>query len=167
MNACVRIIGIDPGLRRTGWGVIESDGHRLAYVASGTVVSVPRDALAGRLVQLFEGLNEILADWTPAEAAVENTFVNKDAAATLKLGQARGIALVSPALAGLNVSEYAPNMVKKTVVGTGHAGKDQIRAMIAHLLPKASPQNEDEADALAIAITHAHHRSWAKLEAAE
>ncbi len=167
MNRSVRIIGIDPGLRRTGWGVIESDGHRLAYVASGTVVSAARDTLAERLVQLFEGINTVLAAWSPGEAAVENTFVNKDAAATLKLGQARGIALVSPALAGLPVSEYAPNMVKKTVVGTGHAGKDQIRAMIGHLLPKAEPDGEDEADALAIAITHAHHRSWTKLEAAE
>ncbi len=167
MNSSVRIIGIDPGLRRTGWGVIESDGHRLAYVASGTVVSIAKDTLAERLVQLFEGMNTVLAAWVPAEAAVENTFVNKDAGATLKLGQARGIALVSPALAGLPVSEYAPNMVKKTVVGTGHAGKDQIRAMIGHLLPRATPDSEDEADALAIAITHAHHRTRASLEAAE
>ena len=167
MNSSVRIIGIDPGLRRTGWGVIESDGHRLAYVASGTVVSIAKDTLAERLVQLFEGMNAVLAAWMPAEAAVENTFVNKDAGATLKLGQARGIALVSPALAGLPVSEYAPNMVKKTVVGSGHAGKDQIRAMIGHLLPRATPDSEDEADALAIAITHAHHRAWASLEAAE
>ncbi len=167
MNSSVRIIGIDPGLRRTGWGIIRSDGHRLAYIASGTVVSVAGDGLAERLVQLFEGINAVLAAWTPAEAAVENTFVNKDAAATLKLGQARGIALVSPALAGLPVSEYAPNMVKKTVVGTGHAGKDQIRAMIGHLLPKAAPESDDEADALAIAITHAHHRTRARLEAAE
>ena len=98
---------------------------------------------------------------------MENTFVNKDAAATLKLGQARGIALVAPALAGLVVAEYAPNMVKKTVVGAGHAGKEQIGAMIGHLLPKARPESEDEADALAIAITHAHHRSWKVLEAAE
>ena len=167
MSTSVRIIGIDPGLRRTGWGVIESDGHRLGYIASGTVVSQAQDALATRLVQLFEGLNMVLSSWSPGEAAVENTFVNKDAGATLKLGQARGIALVSPALIGLPVSEYAPNMVKKTVVGAGHAGKDQIRAMIGHLLPKANPESEDEADALAIAITHAHHRSWAKLEAAE
>ena len=167
MNSSVRIIGIDPGLRRTGWGVIESDGHRLAYIASGTVVSVAKDTLAERLVQLFEGVNAVLAAWMPTEAAVENTFVNKDAAATLKLGQARGIALVSPALAGLPVSEYAPNMVKKTVVGSGHAGKEQIRAMIGHLLPRVTPDSEDEADALAIAITHAHHRTRASLEAAE
>lgn len=167
MQHGVRIIGIDPGLRRTGWGVIESDGHRLSFVASGAVTSDAKRELAGRLVELFEGLSRVLGTWDPDEAAVENTFVNKDASATLKLGQARGIALVTPALRGLVVAEYAPNMVKKTVVGAGHADKQQIRAMIGHLLPKANPQSEDEADALAIAITHAHHRSWAKLEAAE
>jgi len=167
LNSPVRIIGIDPGLRRTGWGVIESDGNRLKFVAGGAVTSDARRELAYRLVALFEGLSQVLAAWDPAEAAVENTFVNKDASATLKLGQARGIALVTPALANLSVAEYAPNMVKKTVVGAGHAGKEQIRAMIGHLLPKASPQSEDEADALAIAITHAHHRKWKVLEAAE
>lgn len=167
MQKTIRIIGIDPGLRRTGWGVIESDGHRLAYVASGLVTSDGKTELAHRLVSLFEGLSGILAEWSPQEAAVENTFVNKDAAATLKLGQARGVALIAPALSGLAVAEYAPNMVKKTVVGAGHAGKEQIGAMIGYLLPKASPQSEDEADALAIAITHAHHRMRARLEAAE
>ncbi len=167
MQYSVRIIGIDPGLRRTGWGVIESDGHRLSYVASGTVTSDAKAELAHRLVALFEGLSQVLSEWDPMEAAVESTFVNKDATATLKLGQARAIALVTPALANLTVAEYAPNMVKKSVVGAGHAGKDQIRAMIGHLLPKADPQSEDEADALAIAITHAHHRSWKVLEAAQ
>lgn len=167
MQSRIRIIGIDPGLRKTGWGVIESDGHRLSYIASGTVTSSAKGELAHRLVELFVGLSEVLSTWDPVEAAVENTFVNKDATATLKLGQARGIAMVTPALSGLAVAEYAPNMVKKTVVGAGHAGKEQIAAMIGHLLPKASPKTEDEADALAIAITHAHHRSWAKLEAAE
>lgn len=167
MQDFIRIIGIDPGLRRTGWGVIESDGHRLGYLASGVVTSDGGAALAQRLVALFEGLGHVLARWAPAEAAVESTFVNKDAAATLKLGQARGIALVAPALVGLAVAEYAPNMVKKTVVGTGHGGKEQIRAMIGHLLPKARPDSEDEADALAIAVTHAHHRAWKVLEAAE
>ncbi len=167
LNSSIRIIGIDPGLRHTGWGVIESDGNRLGYIASGTVTSKARAQLAHRLLELFEGLSQVLSQWEPAEAAVENTFVNKDASATLKLGQARGIALVTPALSGLTVAEYAPNQVKKTVVGAGHAGKEQIAAMIGHLLPKASPQTEDEADALAIAITHAHHRSWKVLEAAE
>lgn len=164
MNSPIRIIGIDPGLRRTGWGVIESDGHKLSYVASGAVTSDAKAELAFRLVELFEGLSQVLGIWDPVEAAVECTFVNKDASATLKLGQARGIALVTPALANLTVAEYAPNMVKKTVVGAGHAGKEQIRAMIGHLLPKANPKSEDEADALAIAITHAHHRSWVKLK---
>jgi crossover junction endodeoxyribonuclease RuvC len=167
LQSPVRIIGIDPGLRRTGWGVIESDGHRLTYIASGLVTSDAKAALAHRLVQLFEGLSGILSTWEPAEAAVENTFVNKDATATLKLGQARGIAMVAPALIGLVVAEYAPNEVKKTIVGAGHAGKEQIGAMIGHLLPKASPRSEDEADALAVAITHAHYRSWKVLEAAE
>lgn len=167
LQTSIRIIGIDPGLRRTGWGVIESDGNRLGYVASGTVTSQAKADLARRLVDLFEGLTHVLSTWHPMEAAVENTFVNKDAAATLKLGQARGIALLAPALTGLSVAEYAPNMVKKTVVGSGHAGKAQIIAMIGHLLPKARPETEDEADALAIAITHAHHRVWKVLEAAE
>ncbi|MFQ5626720.1 MAG: crossover junction endodeoxyribonuclease RuvC [Methyloligellaceae bacterium] len=167
MQHGVRIIGIDPGLRRTGWGVIESDGHRLSFAGSGVVTSHGKAELAHRLLELFEGLSAVLAAWGPEEAAVENSFVNKDAAATLKLGQARGIALVAPALCGLAVAEYAPNQVKKTVVGAGHAGKQQIRAMIGHLLPKACPQSEDEADALAVAITHAHHRKWKALEAAE
>lgn len=167
MQHSVRIIGIDPGLRRTGWGVIESDGHRLVYVASGAVTSDAKGELAHRLVALFEGLSQVLGTWRPEEAAVENTFVNQNAAATLKLGQARGIALVTPALAHLTVAEYAPNMVKKTVVGAGHAGKQQIRAMIGHLLPKARPESDDEADALAVAITHAHHRKWKALEAAQ
>lgn len=167
MQQPVRIIGIDPGLRRTGWGVVDSDGHRLVHVAGGLITSNAKAGLAERLVELFEGLSSVLAEWAPTEAAVEATFVNRDATATLKLGQARGVALVAPALSGLAVAEYAPNQVKKTVVGAGHAGKEQIRAMIGHLLPKASPQSEDEADALAIAITHAHHRRWAVMEAAE
>lgn len=158
MSRAIRIIGIDPGLRRTGWGVIESDGHRLAYLASGLVVSDAGADLAPRLLALFEGLREALAAWAPEEAAVESTFVNKDAAATLKLGQARGIAMLAPALGGLAVAEYAPNMVKKAVVGAGHGGKAQVRAMIGHLLPQARPESEDAADALAVAVTHAHHR---------
>jgi crossover junction endodeoxyribonuclease RuvC len=161
----IRIIGIDPGLRRTGWGVIESDGARLAYIACGTVTSDAALPLSARLAMLFEGLSGVLTLWTPAEAAVEETFVNRDAHATLKLGQARGIALLAPARAGLSVAEYAPNMVKKTVVGSGHAEKTQIRAMIGFLLPKADPGSDDAADALAIAITHAHHRKSASLKA--
>jgi crossover junction endodeoxyribonuclease RuvC len=155
----LRILGIDPGLRRTGWGVIEADGNRLAFVACGTVLSDERQALARRLVALHDGLTEVVARYGPDEAAVEATFVNKDAAATLKLGQARGIALLVPARAGLPVGEYAPNLVKKTIVGSGHAEKQQIRLMVKILLPKSDARTDDAADALAIALTHANHRS--------
>jgi crossover junction endodeoxyribonuclease RuvC len=145
----VRIIGIDPGLVRTGWGVIDFDGVRLTYVASGTVRPRTDAELADRLAALFSGLESVVARWRPEEAAVEQTFVNRDAHATLKLGHARGVALLIPARAGLSVAEYAPNAVKKTVVGSGHAEKTQIRAMIGFLLPKASPDTADAADALA------------------
>ena len=160
----VRIIGIDPGLRRMGWGVIDISGTRLSHIASGTVKSDADAELCNRLAALFAGLDEILDSWKPEEAAVEETFVNRDAHATLKLGQARGIALLAPARAGLAVAEYPPNVVKKTVTGSGHADKGQIRAMIEFLLPKAKPDSADAADALAIAITHAHHRNAAKLK---
>jgi len=158
MAAPVRIIGIDPGLRQTGWGIIECDGPRLSYLASGTVASESTRALSERLLQLYEGLAVVYRQWHPDEAAVEQTFVNRDASATLKLGHARGIALLVPAGSGVGVAEYAPNMVKKTVVGAGHADKAQIRVMVGHLLPRAKPDSEDAADALAVAITHAHHR---------
>jgi crossover junction endodeoxyribonuclease RuvC len=161
----IRIIGIDPGLRRTGWGVIDSDGARLVYVACGSVVSDDAESLGERLRQLFDGLSEVLARLQPLEAAIEQTFVNRDASATLKLGQARGIAMLAPALLGLRIAEYAPNAVKKTVVGAGHGDKGQIRAMVKCLLPRAVPDSADAADALAIAITHAHSRGWAALEA--
>lgn len=163
MTAGVRIIGIDPGLQRTGWGVIESEGGRLGYVASGTICSNRNETLAERLATLFDGLCAVFDNWAPKEAAVEQTFVNRDARATLKLGQARGIALLVPARAGLPVAEYAPNAVKKSVVGSGHADKTQIRAMINVLLPRATPDTDDAADALAIAVTHAHHRGAAAL----
>lgn len=158
MTHCVRIIGIDPGLRRTGWGVIESEGSALRFLASGTVTSAGKADLAARLMQLYRGLDDVLAMHKPDEAAVEATFVNKDAKATLKLGQARGIAMVVPALAGLDVAEYAPNQVKKTVIGAGHGDKVQIRMMVKLLMPKAVFDTDDAADALAIAICHAHHR---------
>jgi crossover junction endodeoxyribonuclease RuvC len=154
----IRIIGIDPGLRRTGWGVVTIAGNALSFVAAGTVIAPLDGALAGRLAALHGGLSEIVSAWAPDEAAVEQTFVNRDAAATLKLGQARGIALVVPALAGIAVAEYAPNAVKKTIVGVGHADKAQIRAMVRVLLPRAVFDGDDAADALAIAICHAHHR---------
>lgn len=155
----IRVLGIDPGLRRMGWGVIEVAGNRLSFIASGTVTSDNKKSLAERLVQLHDGLTRVVELQAPAESAVELTFVNKDAGATLKLGQARGIALLVPSLAGLTVAEYAPNLVKKTVVGTGHAEKTQIRAMVKVLMPKAVFDTDDAADALAIAICHAHHRN--------
>ena len=163
MRGAIRIVGIDPGLRRTGWGVIDTDGVKLGYVACGSVNSDKGGSLGERLRQLFDGLSEVLAQLAPVEAAIEQTFVNRDAAATLKLGQARGIAMLVPALHGLVIAEYAPNAVKKTVVGAGHSDKDQIRAMVKCLLPRATPDSADAADALAIAITHAHSRSWTRL----
>jgi crossover junction endodeoxyribonuclease RuvC len=156
--AAVRILGIDPGLRNMGWGVIEAEGSRLSFVACGTVKSDEKQDMAERLKHLFEQLSEIVRQYQPDEAAVEETFVNKDARATLKLGQARGIAMVVPALAGLSVGEYAPNLVKKTIVGSGHAEKGQIHLMVKVLLPKSDAKTPDAADALAIALTHAQHR---------
>src|SRR3954468_1347625 len=166
MAHAIRILGIDPGLRRTGWGLIACEGNRLIYLACGSVESNNKHSLAERLVTIHDGLARIVDEFRPAEAAVEATFVNKDAAATLKLGQARGVALLAPASAGVTVAEYAPNRVKKTIVGAGHAEKAQIRVMIGVLLPKADPKTHDAADALAIAICHAHHRKSAVLRAA-
>jgi crossover junction endodeoxyribonuclease RuvC len=159
----LRILGIDPGLRRTGWGVIETDGNRLAFVGCGSVEPPEGLPLASRLLAIHEGLAAVLGDFKPAEAAIEQTFVNKDGVATLKLGQARGVAMLAPAMFGISVAEYAPNQVKKTVVGAGHADKNQILVMLKILLPKAEPKSPDAADALAIAITHAHHRQSATL----
>jgi crossover junction endodeoxyribonuclease RuvC len=166
MARAIRILGIDPGLRRTGWGVIEADGNRLVYVACGSAETDDQASLAERLVSLHDALGRVVAEFQPDEAAVEATFVNKDASATLKLGQARGIALVVPAKAGVTVAEYAPNLIKKTIVGVGHCDKAQIRMMLGVLLPRAAPGSHDAADALAIAITHAHHRRSAVLKAA-
>ena len=159
----VRILGIDPGLRRTGWGVIETEGNRLMFVACGSVEPPDDWPLASRLLAIHEGLSAVLDEFRPLEAAVEQTFVNKDGVATLKLGQARGVAMLTPAKFGVSVAEYAPNQVKKTVVGAGHADKNQILAMLKILLPRAEPRSADAADALAIAITHAHHRQSALL----
>jgi crossover junction endodeoxyribonuclease RuvC len=162
----IRILGIDPGLRRTGWGVVDVAGNRLIFVACGCVETNERDDVAARLVAIHRGLARVLSEHRPQEAAVEATFVNKDAAATLKLGQARGIAMLVPAIAGVPVAEYAPNLVKKTIVGTGHGEKAQVRMMISVLLPKADPRSADAADALAIAVCHAHHRQSAVLKLA-
>ena len=166
-GTAIRIIGIDPGLRRTGWGIIESDGVRLGYVASGAIRSDSEEDLAYRLRELYEGLAGVIASFKPQEAAIEETFVNKDARATLKLGQARGMAMLAPAMKGLRVAEYPPNLIKKTVTGNGHGEKRQIQAMIGFLLPKAKFDSADEADALAIAICHAHHRTGSHMRAAQ
>ena len=166
MQEAIRILGIDPGLQRTGWGVVESLGSSLGFVAAGTVRTDPKADLATRLCQLHEGLSDIVHQHQPDEAAVEQTFVNKDAKATLKLGQARGIAMLVPALGGLGVAEYAPNQVKKTVIGVGHGDKAQIKLMVNMLLPKASFDSDDAADALAIAICHAHSRGVSQLKVA-
>jgi crossover junction endodeoxyribonuclease RuvC len=151
----MRVLGIDPGLRALGWGVIELAGGRLSHVANGTCRSDGTD-LAARLASLHAQLSDVFAIYRPTEAAVEQTFVNKDGAATLKLGQARGIALLVPAQFGLTVGEYAPNAVKKTVVGVGHAAKTQIAHMVRMQLPGVEIAGPDAADALAVAICHAH-----------
>lgn len=162
----MRLVGIDPGLRTTGWGVIEAVGNRLVHVANGRVTSDAAATMAERLVQLHDGLIAVLEKWRPEEAAVEETFVNTNPASTLKLGQARGIALLVPARLGLPVAEYAANAVKKAVVGAGHADKNQIQTMVKRLMPGVEFAGPDAADALAIAICHAHHsasrNAWAK-----
>ena len=166
MRRPIRILGIDPGLRRTGWGVVDVEGNRLSFVACGSVETNERLSLAERLVAIHQGLARVVDEFRPGEAAVEATFVNKDAAATLKLGQARGVALLVPGQAGIGVAEYAPNVVKKSIVGAGHGDKAQVRMMIGVLLPRADPRSEDAADALAVAVTHAHHRLSAILKVA-
>ena len=155
----VRILGLDPGLRRTGWGLVAVSGARLAHIAHGVIA--PKDSLpfAERLLILFEGIAAVIAEHAPDEAAVEETFVNTNASSTLKLGHARACCLIAPARAGLPVAEYAATVVKKAVVGTGGAEKDQIGFMIRRLLPSAGPTTADAADALAVAIAHAHHRT--------
>ncbi len=162
----IRILGIDPGLRNMGWGIVDSDGSRLMFVACGTIVSKPSSELAERLCQLHDGLMDVIQTHGPHEAAVEETFINRDPQSALKLGQARGIAMLAPARAGLPVGEYAANLIKKTVVGAGHAEKAQIAMMVRVLLPKSDAATPDAADALAVAICHAQHReSRARLKA--
>lgn len=166
MQQTIRIIGIDPGLRNMGWGIVDSLGSSLSFIGAGTIRSNAKDDLALRLCQLHDGLSEVLHQHMPHEAAVEQTFVNKDAKATLKLGQARGIAMLVPARSGLPVAEYAPNAVKKTVIGVGHGDKAQIKMMVNMLLPKAKYDSDDAADALAIAICHAHQRGHMEMKIA-
>jgi crossover junction endodeoxyribonuclease RuvC len=153
----IRLLGLDPGLRHTGWGVIDADGSRLRYVADGALHPNSDRPMAERLVELHDGLAKVIAEYRPREAAVEETFVNQNAASTLKLGLARGVALVVPALAGLAVAEYPANLIKKSVVGAGHADKTQVQMMVRRLLPGCLLASPDAADALAVAICHAHH----------
>ena len=167
----MRVLGLDPGLRHTGWGVIDVDGNRLTYVADG-VASAPSDLPLGeRLVMLFRQLGEVLERFRPDAAAVEETFVNKNASSTLKLGVARGVVLLAPAERGVPVAEYSANLVKKSVVGAGHAEKAQVQLMVRRLLPGCTVLKADAADALAVAICHAHYRAsriaWAAGAAAE
>jgi len=157
----IRILGLDPGLRRTGWGVIDVTGSRLAFVACGTILPPEQAPMGERLAHLHRELLGVIERFSPQEAAVEETFVNMNPSSTLKLGQARGVVLLAPAQMGLPVAEYAALLVKKSVVGAGRAEKAQVRMMIGILLPKAAPETEDASDALAVAVTHAHHRGAA------
>lgn len=162
----MRILGIDPGLRTLGWGIIDSQGARLSHVANGQIRSEGTE-LSVRLLSLYDQLQDVLRRFAPETAAVEQTFVNKDGAGTLKLGQARGIAMLVPAQAGLEIGEYAPNRVKKTVVGVGHADKAQVLHMVRLQLPGCEPAGPDAADALAIAICHAYYGPAAAIVARE
>jgi len=165
MNA-IRILGLDPGLRRTGWGVVIVEGARLSHVAHGVIAPADTLPLASRLLFLFEAITEVIARHRPDEAAVEETFMTANGASTLKLGHARAAAMIAPARAGLPVAEYAAKVVKKAVVGTGGADKQQVAFMIARLLPAAGAPTADAADALAVAIAHAHARTARRLGAA-
>ena len=152
----MRLIGLDPGLRNTGWGVVDVEGNRLTYVADGTVSPNSNQDLARRLRDLHEGLAQVLADFDPDEAAVEETFVNKNPGTTLRLGEARGVVVLAPALAGLPVAEYSANRIKKSIVGAGHAAKEQVQMMVGRILPGCQFSSPDAADAVAGAICHAH-----------
>lgn len=153
----MRVLGIDPGLEKTGWGVIDCEGARLMFVAAGVIKTNPALEVSQRLLLIDKGLSDIIHEWSPDAAAVEETFVNVNAASSLKLGQARGVALLAPARQGLSVAEYSANLVKKSVVGAGHAAKEQVGMMIKILLPACGNLTADAADALAVAICHAHH----------
>ncbi|MFC7474161.1 crossover junction endodeoxyribonuclease RuvC [Dankookia sp. GCM10030260] len=158
MHNSVRLLGLDPGLQHTGWGLVESAGSRLRHLGDGVISTDAAQPLAERLSVIYRGLVLLLEQWQPDEAAVEHTYVNKNPGAALKLGQARGVVLLAPALAGLPVAEYQAMEVKRAVVGTGHAEKPQVEAMVRRLLPGATIRRADAADALAVAICHAHHR---------
>ena len=152
----IRILGLDPGLGRMGWGVIDFSGTKLSHVAHGVIATRPSDELAFRLLALHGEVARIIAELRPGAIAVEQAFVHKDPSAALKLGHARAVALLAAAQAGLDIAEYAPNHIKKSVVGVGHAGKEQVLAMVRRLLPACGVESPDAADALACAIAHAH-----------
>jgi crossover junction endodeoxyribonuclease RuvC len=158
----MRVLGLDPGLRHTGWGIIDVDGNHLAHVADGVAHAATDQPLAMRLVSLFRQIGAVLERFLPDEAAVEETFVNRNAASTLKLGVARGVVLLAPAERGLPVAEYSANLIKKTVVGAGHAEKAQVQLMVRRILPGFAIGEADAADALAVAICHAHHAQTAR-----
>lgn len=166
MQKVRRILGLDPGLQRTGWGVIATDGNRLIHIANGVIATDSKQATPVRLACIDSGIAAVIGDHAPDEAAVEETFLNKNPGTTLKLGLARGVVLLTPARAGLAVAEYAAKEVKKSLVGYGSADKTQVAAMVTQLLPGANPANADAADALAVAICHAHASQvanrWAK-----
>lgn len=157
-TACSTILGIDPGLRHTGWGLVAQDGNRLSFIAAGRISPISTLPMASRLCHLAEELAKVVAQYQPTEAAIEETFVNKNALSALKLGQARGVAILTVAQSGITVAEYAANRIKQSVTGYGHADKNQIQAMVAMLLPSSGALVADAADALAVAIAHAHHR---------
>jgi crossover junction endodeoxyribonuclease RuvC len=159
MQGAIRILGLDPGLRRTGWGVVGVEGSRLIHIAHGVITPLATLPLASRLLDLFEAIAAVIVLYAPDEAAVEETFMTANGASTLKLGHARAAALIAPARAGLPVAEYAAKVVKKAVVGTGAADKHQVAFMVARLLPLAGAPTADAADALAVAIAHAHTRT--------
>ncbi|MCK5296342.1 MAG: crossover junction endodeoxyribonuclease RuvC [Alphaproteobacteria bacterium] len=155
----MRLLGLDAGLRKTGWGIIDVDNNHLRYIADGVITSNAKLELSERLAQLHAGVKEVVELYNPDESAVEETFVNRNPASALKLGHARGVIMLAPALAGIIVAEYAPNKIKKAVVGAGHASKQQIIMMVRTLLPACKVESEDAADALAVAICHAHMRN--------
>jgi crossover junction endodeoxyribonuclease RuvC len=161
-----RLLGIDPGLRFTGWGLVEVDGNRLRHIADGVIATDSDESVPGRLKALHDALMALIAEHRPDEAAVEETYVNRNGTATLKLGYARGVALLAPALAGIPVTEYGAKKVKLSVVGTGGADKGQVQEMVRRLLPGALLRRSDAADALAVAICHAHHRASRQVWAA-
>jgi crossover junction endodeoxyribonuclease RuvC len=156
MGGTIRILGLDPGLGRMGWGVIDVTGSRLAHVAHGMIATKAADGLGLRLLALHRAISAVIVEWRPAAISVEQAFVHKDASAALKIGHARAVALLAAAQAGLEIAEYAPNHIKKSVVGVGHAGKEQVQAMVRRLLPACGVDQADAADALAAAIAHAH-----------